>query len=258
MDKYFVFFDKYSAYYMDIAKDDFQRLHIHRKIEHSKRVYKIAIEVARKLEFNEEEIHFVGIASLFHDIGRFEQFYRCNTYKDSSLCDHSLLGIQILEQEKILDDLSSNEKNMILDIIRLHDYDVLPFNLSKELYKYISIVRDADKIDWIYAMLNIIPKLSDEDQAVFYSNKKNKNFISKRVVDSILDNQVINKKDVDTIDELRAIAMGWVTSFIKCLPSYEIIKREEFLEKIYELMSDSEEKKIIYNYVKNYISKKYR
>ena len=65
MDKYFDFFNKYSDYYMGIAKDQFQKLHIHRKIEHSKRVYKIAVEVAKKLELNEEEILIIGIASLW-------------------------------------------------------------------------------------------------------------------------------------------------------------------------------------------------
>ena len=194
---------------MGIAKDQFQKLHIHRKIEHSKRVYKIAVEVARKLELNEEEIRLVGIASLFHDIGRLPQFFQYNTYKESTLCDHSLLGVQILEQKNILNDLSSDEKMMILEIIRLHDYDKLPSDLPKKLYDYVSIIRDADKIDWMYSMVNIIPKLSEKDQAVFYLNKENKNFISKKVVESILNNQVISKKDMDTIDELRAAAMGW-------------------------------------------------
>ena len=255
MDKYFDFFNKYSDYYMEIAKDQFQKLHIHRKIEHSKRVYKIAVEVARKLELNEEEIRLVGIASLFHDIGRLPQFFQYNTYKDSKICDHSLLGIQVLEQEKILDDLSSDEKRMILEIIRLHDYDKVPSDLPKKLYDYVSIVRDADKIDWMYSMVNIIPKLSEKDQAVFYSNKENKNFISKKVVESILNNQVISKKDMDTIDELRAAAMGWVTSFIKCPPSYEIIKRENLIQKTFNLMGDTKEKQVIFDYVSDYMNR---
>lgn len=255
MDKYFDFFNKYSDYYMGIAKDQFQKLHIHRKIEHSKRVYKIAVEVARKLELNEEEIRLVGIASLFHDIGRLPQFFQYNTYKESTLCDHSLLGVQILEQKNILNDLSSDEKMMILEIIRLHDYDKLPSDLPKKLYDYVSIIRDADKIDWMYSMVNIIPKLSEKDQAVFYLNKENKNFISKKVVESILNNQVISKKNMDTIDELRAAAMGWVTSFIKCPPSYEIIKKENLIQKTFNLMGDTKEKQVIFDYVRNWINR---
>ena len=255
MDKYFDFFNKYSDYYMEIAKDQFQKLHIHRKIEHSKRVYKIAVEVARKLELNEEEIRLVGIASLFHDIGRLPQFFQYNTYKESTLCDHSLLGVQILEQKNILNDLSSDEKRMILEIIRLHDYDKLPSDLPKKLYDYVSIIRDADKIDWMYSMVNIIPKLSEKDQAVFYLNKENKNFISKKVVESILNNQVISKKNMDTIDELRAAAMGWVTSFIKCPPSYEIIKKENLIQKTFNLMGDTKEKQVIFDYVRIWINR---
>ena len=150
---------------------------------------------------------------------------------------------------------SSDEKRMILEIIRLHDYKELPSDLPKKLYDYVSVVRDADKIDWMYSMVNIIPKLSEKDQAVFYSNKENKSFISKKVVDSILNNQVLVKDDVNTIDELRAAAMGWVTSFIKCSPSYEIIKRENLIKKTFNLMGDTKEKQVIFDYVRNWINR---
>lgn len=252
--KYFDFFQNYSNHYMRLAGDEFQRLHIHRKIEHSKRVYQMAVEIAKKLELKDQEIHLVGIAALFHDIGRFEQFYRFNTYKDSDACHHAFLGVEILEKEKILDDLDDLEKSWILEIIKVHDDEEIPRGLPQLLSLYLSIVRDADKLDWIYAMINIIPKLSEKDQAVFYSNKEDRPFISQSVVNSVLNDKVISHRDVTTIDELRAAAMGWMTSLIQCSASYEIVKNHGFLEAIYQLMGDEEEKHIIYHYIKQKIS----
>ena len=40
MDEYVKFFSECAEYYMSIAKNKFQRVHINRKIEHSKRVNK--------------------------------------------------------------------------------------------------------------------------------------------------------------------------------------------------------------------------
>lgn len=258
MEKYIQFFNDYSNHYISIAKNEFQQVHINRKIMHSKRVNKISVEIANKLGLDNEEIYLINIASLFHDIGRFKQFYEYNTYIDKISCDHALLGIDILEQEKVLNDLDFEKKEIILEIIKLHNCKKIPQNVSKKLYKYVSIIRDADKIDWIYAMINVIPNLSKENQAVFYSNKEDRNYISEKLVKAILNDEIVVRTDLNTIDELRAASMGWITSDIKCIPSYEIIIREDLINKTFNLMSDSKEKKIIFDYVKDYIiSKRY-
>lgn len=256
MEKYIKFFNDYSNHYMSIAKNEFQQVHIKRKIEHSKRVNKDSIEIAHKLGLNNEEIYLINISSLLHDIGRFRQFYEYSTYIDKISCDHALLGINILEQEKILNDLETEEKAIVLEIIKLHNYKKLPPDISKKLYTYASIIRDADKIDWMYAMVNIIPSLSKENQAVFYSNKEERNYISEELVNLILNNETVIRTDLNTIDELRAASMGWITSDIKCSPSYEIIKREDLINKTFKLMSDSKEKKIIFDYINDYIVNK--
>ena len=250
MKKYINFFDKCSNYYMLVARNDFQKLHIKRKIDHCKRVNKLAVEIAENLNLTNREIYLVSIAALFHDIGRFKQFYEYSTYDDSVSCNHVLLSIEMLKEEKVLEDLSDEDKKIVLDIIYFHNCKKLPEDISNELYIYSSIIRDADKIDWIYAMVNIIPKLSKDDQAIFYSNKDDRNFISEKVVDLILDNKVVLKSEINTIDELRLSSMGWIISGMKLKESYEIIEREDLINKTFELVSDSKEKEIVYEYVK--------
>ena len=84
MDKYIKFFNEYTNHYMMNAKNEFQKLHISRKIEHSKRVNKLSLEIAQKLNLDDEEIYLINIASLLHDIGRFKQFYNyLNNYIDN-------------------------------------------------------------------------------------------------------------------------------------------------------------------------------
>ena len=255
MKKYIDFFNHYTNHYIKIAKDDFQKLHMNRKIEHSKRVNKFSIEIAQKLGLDNNEIYLISIASLLHDIGRFEQFYKYNTYIDKISINHGLLGTEILKDEKILDESEKEEKEIILEIIKMHNYKEIPKDIPDNLYLYTSIIRDADKIDWIYAMVNIIPNLSKENQAVFYSNKEDKNYISKELVDLILNNKDIIRSDLHTVDELRVSALSWITSDIKCKPSLEIIKREKLIEKSYSLICDSEEKEIIFNYLRKNIDK---
>jgi len=252
MNKYIEFFNNYTNHYMKIAKNDFQRIHINRKIEHSKRVYEFSVEIAIKLGLTKKDIYIISIASLLHDIGRIKQFYEYSTYRDDISINHALLGVEILEKENVLDELEQQDKKMILEIIKLHNYKDIT-NVDEKLYLYTSIIRDADKIDWLYAMVNIIPSLSKENQAVFYSDKEDKNYISKELVDSILNDKTINKSEMTTIDELRAVSIGWITSSIVNKPSIDIIKSEDLINKTYKLMYNSKEKDMIFNYINSVI-----
>jgi len=119
MNQYFDFFNEYSDYYIGIAKDEFQKLHIHRKIEHSKRVYKLAVEIAQKLELTDQQIHLVGIASLFHDIGRFKQVTLLRNFSDKGF-DHADYGVKILFEE-----------NLIRKFIQTNKYDEIIYKAIK-------------------------------------------------------------------------------------------------------------------------------
>ena len=161
-----------------------------------------------------------------------------------------------MEQQGVLNNIEEWKKELILEIINLHNYKELSQNISDKLYTYASIIRDVDKIDWIYAMVNIIPNLSKENQAVFYSNKEDRNYISEKLVLSILNDEIVVRMELNTIDELRLSSIGWITSGMKYGPSYDIIEREDLIKKIFNLISDSKEKNIIFDYINNYVINK--
>lgn len=73
---YFEFFENYSKEYINIAQNESQKIHIQRKIDHSYRVNKIALKIAKKLRLNRKDTFMINIISLLHDVGRFEQFYK--------------------------------------------------------------------------------------------------------------------------------------------------------------------------------------
>lgn len=256
MIKYINFFYRYSNNYMNKAKNDFQKIHINRKIEHSKRVNKFAVEIAEDLGLTKHEIYLINIASLLHDIARFKQFYEYNTYIDNLSFDHGEEGVKIIEEENVLEELNEYDRKIIKEIVKLHNYINLPDNLLPKLRLYASIVRDADKLDWMYAMVNIIPKLSIENQAVFYSNKLNVDTISLKIVESVLKNEKIKKTDLKTVGELKIWTIISIVTEYECKASLKIIQRNDLINQVYNNIESSEEKEIIYNHVINEINKK--
>lgn len=253
MKKYIDFFDRYTNNYINIAKNDFQKIHISRKIEHSKRVNKNAVEIAEDLGLDIHELYLINIASLLHDIARFKQFYEYNTYIDKISFDHGEEGARILEEENVLEDLTESDKKIILEIVKLHNYIILPDSLPKKLRLFVSIIRDADKLDWMYAMVNIIPKLSRENQEIFYSNKLENDEISLKLVESVLENKKIVKADLETIGELKIWTIIAIVTEYECSSSLKIIRRNDLINQVYNMIKFSEEKEIIYNYVINKI-----
>ena len=75
------------------------------KIEHTLRVAELAEEIARAQGFTPAGIDLCWLAGLLHDIGRFEQLRRWDTFNDRASADHAVIGVDVLfEGASHLDD----------------------------------------------------------------------------------------------------------------------------------------------------------
>lgn len=126
---------------------DLQDGQIALKVRHTWKVTRIADAIADALDLDETEKKLVHLAALFHDIGRFEQVRRWHTFLDSKSTDHAGLGARILEEGSFLDNLNPEERQTVIDAVRLHSIFRLPEDLPARTMRIAKILRDADKID---------------------------------------------------------------------------------------------------------------
>ena len=59
------------------------------KIAHTYRVADICEEIAKSIGLSDEDIELAWLSGMLHDIGRFEQVKRYNTFIDSESVDHA-------------------------------------------------------------------------------------------------------------------------------------------------------------------------
>ena len=85
-----------------ISKFDLNNEKVRWKYLHSYRVAFLMEELARKLKLSKNEIIVAYILGLFHDIGRFPQLDKFDSYNDLNI-DHGDLGYKILKEEGLLD-----------------------------------------------------------------------------------------------------------------------------------------------------------
>ena len=126
------------------------------KIAHTFRVAEISERIALSIDKNEKiNPEFSWFLGLLHDIGRFEQVKRYDTFKDAFSTDHAELGADILFNENLIkkfpcDELEALEKDwrkISETAVRVHNKLKVPEGLDKKTEIYSNILRDADKTD---------------------------------------------------------------------------------------------------------------
>lgn len=118
------------------------------KIDHTYRVADLAETIAKDINASED---IAWLCGMLHDIGRFEQVKRYNTFSDAKSVDHAILGADILFTDglikEVCPDLNEDEMRILEKAIRNHSAYRIEPGLSSDELIYSNILRDADKID---------------------------------------------------------------------------------------------------------------
>jgi len=128
------------------------------KLCHSLRVAGNARYIAEALKYSKSERRLAEAAGLLHDVGRFSQFVRYGSYRDSDTVDHGTEGRRVLEEQNrsLLPDPVDRE--LLLCVVEYHNRKQtdIPNGLSPEKTRFLSLIRDADKLDIMELVLRSV------------------------------------------------------------------------------------------------------
>ena len=145
LDALFSWFDRYVEPFL--ATDEEGEKNIRLKIVHTRKVCEVMELLAEGEQLSENDARLASATALLHDAGRFPQYRRWRTFRDSDSDNHARLGIEVLQEERVLDQLPKSEHLLIEEAIRFHNLLALPLNFSSPTALYIRLIRDADKLD---------------------------------------------------------------------------------------------------------------
>lgn len=119
------------------------------KIDHTYRVTSVAARVAASLGLPDHDVDLAWLCGLLHDIGRFEQVRRFNTFNDAASVDHAKLSCEVLFGDGLIEGFRTgdDEDAVIRRAIALHNVFELPADLDERTRLFAQVLRDADKID---------------------------------------------------------------------------------------------------------------
>ena len=133
------------------------------KYDHSYRVADYSLEIAKSLNLSEDEIELAHSCGMLHDIGRFVQVTKYNTYHDVDSLDHGDQGYLVLKELGVTN-------NVVLESTKYHNKREVSDELTDEEKFFTNITRDADKIDILFMCNQGVPedKLTLTDDIVNY------------------------------------------------------------------------------------------
>lgn len=200
------------------------------------RFHKIPVELSRKAE----------LAALFHDIGRFEQFKQYGTFADKKSEDHAELGLKVLKKESFFNNLSDADREDIEFAIQFHNKAALPDSGNTDQMLLLKIVRDSDKID-IWRVVTEYYSQDERNEAIELSLPDLPE-ISAGVIASIEKQEIVNFKDVKTLNDFKALQMGWKFD-LNFAHSVNVLKERKYLEILRDSMTVPDEAQHLFSLI---------
>ena len=234
-------FDKYVKNY------DMNLPQISYKYYHSYRVMDNMVVLAKNMNFSYADINLAKCIGLLHDIGRFEQFTKYQSF-DDKLLDHGDYGVKIIKELKILSEfnIKKEDYDVVYKAIENHNKYAIANNLNKRELLFAKMIRDADKLDILYALNN------SEIKSVIFEDDS---IISDKVTKAFFDNKPIKIDEYFTKNEKIVTIFAFAYDFNFNL-SLDIIKYKKYYHKIYERLKDKKKFKIYIDYINKYITER--
>ncbi|HWQ49824.1 MAG TPA: HD domain-containing protein [Methanosarcina sp.] len=251
------FFKKWFLDYVDrfFSPEVFIQENIKLKIEHTARVCENILLLAKAEEIGEEGCRLAETIALFHDLGRFEQFTRYRTFKDSESENHALLGVRILENTRILSRLPLREKELILKAVEYHNLMEIPkcAGNSRELVFYSNLIRDADKLDILKLVSEDYKKEEEFRNPALEFNMPDTPGCSEKIVKDILNNRMAKLTDTRNLNDVKLLRVSWIFD-ISFPAAFAFLKESGYLETILYSMSETEEMQTVREHIESYLN----
>lgn len=223
---------------------DKQNPNIARKIGHSIRVMEISKKIAEDLKLNKEQTDLATLIGLLHDIARFEQWKKYETFKDKISIDHGDLGVEILKTNNFIRKFIDIDKydNIILKAIKNHNKYEIEEGLNENELLFAKIVRDADKLDIMYEGVEMFWKDNEEVKQIEESK------ITPEIYNEFLQKKQENTSKSNTKAD-RILEFISLIYDIHFRYDFCVIKKEDYINKILDKFNfkDEETKKQMKN-----------
>jgi len=246
------FFDDYTTGFITRAVN--AHPYLTKKI-HTLRVVENIVFLGEKLGLSPQRMRLAKAAALLHDIGRFRQFETHGTFSDHASKNHGALGVGVIRKHRLLASWPMREKKQIIRSIALHNAYHLPRKMDRDTLFLTRLLRDADKLDIFHVVTQNYLGADFGENGYLTHNLPDDGLISKCLVDRVLNGELIDSRQVCSVNDLKLLQISWVFD-LNFRAAVERVNSCDFISLIISTMPDSERRTFLMAFMKVHMVKK--
>ncbi|MBN2513335.1 MAG: HD domain-containing protein [Sedimentisphaerales bacterium] len=251
-------FGGYIQRYFSHDGDTYLNNNLHLKEYHTHRVCGETRLLAGALKLDANDTRIAETVALLHDVGRFEQFKKYRTYKDSTSEDHSAIGLRIIRQERILEGLDPQERRWIELAVDYHNKMALPEELDEKTALFCKIIRDTDKLDIYYVTRDYFRHYHENPCTLQLEIEfPDEPSCTPEILDAVEQGRLVDYRLLRTMNDVKLLQLDWAYDIYFDQTLRRIVELGYF-KQIIALLPDTQEVKratdAVLRYVDNRVS----
>ena len=210
--------------------------HLELKYAHSLRVLQNAGEIAageQVFRHDPQAERALLMAALYHDLGRFEQLARYQTFRDADSVNHGLLGAKLLRDKRFLSAETPQLRHLVRAAVLWHNRLSLPQGAPEPLSPVSKALRDADKIDIIGILNEEFRPGHEPDKTVVLELRNDPQQYNHKALEAVLDGRAVLYSDMESVNDFRLLLCSWIF-MLEFGSSLRLLARSGHMENILE------------------------
>lgn len=217
-----------KSFYSSDAED---QKNIVLKEKHTHNVCRNIVEIAKAQSLTYNEMMIAETIALLHDIGRFQQYAKYKTFKDSISVNHGLLGANILLEEKILQNLPDDEQKLIIQAVKFHNAFTLPDIKDENVILFLKLIRDADKLDIWRIFIEYYEGSEEEKASAAGLGLPDTPEYSDDILSCVYKKQVASLSNLKTLNDSKIMQLIWVYD-LHFKTSFKLLSEKDYINRI--------------------------
>jgi putative nucleotidyltransferase with HDIG domain len=236
LNQYVEWFNKYSQSFTRGTPQDLKNISIKRA--HSLRVFQNAMKISASLEMDAELAQLTHLAALFHDVGRFLQYERFQTFDDRNSANHAALSVAVLREKDALALLTPEHRRLVLGAVFLHNRQFISQGLPWKLDLMTKIVRDADKLDIFPVLISHFSPDSPVNGVVTLGLQAHPTAYTESIFVKVQSREIGKYEEMAWINDLKLLLCSWVYD-LNFPVSRKIVLEEGYIERIFRSLPEN-------------------
>jgi hypothetical protein len=201
------------------------------KVEHTRRVCGMMERLTSGENLSPNDRRLARVVALLHDVGRFPQYRRWRTFRDSRSDNHARLAVEVIRGEKLLDSLASEERLLIEEAVRFHNLFRLPQHLKSPTDLFLRLIRDADKLDIWRVFLDLFSAPKQERASAALLGLPERATVSAACVSELAQGRIVRLDAVECVHDYKLLLISWCFD-LNFTTSYRLLRDLDYLARL--------------------------